>query len=184
MRSYRRPPLGTHRRIVRRGGGSRALVQGRCGKPLVVADVAGVGELYEALLTAWNDRDARRYSSLFADDASVVGFDGSCVETAAGIEGHLAGIFTDHQTARYVWIVREVRTLGDTAALLRAVVGMVPSGEADLAPAANAIQSLTAVHDGRAWRIAHFQNTPAAFHGRPDEAEELTRELRASMTKA
>jgi hypothetical protein len=32
--------------------------------------------------------------------------------------------------------------------------------------------------DGQ-WRVALYQNTPAAFHGRPDLSEALTAELRA-----
>ena len=32
------------------------------------------------------------------------------------------------------------------------------------------------------WRAAMFQNTPAAFHGRPDEVKKLTDELRASRS--
>jgi len=147
-------------------------------------DVAGVAELYESLLKAWNESDARKYSGLFADDASLVGFDGTCVETPGAIEEHLAHIFGDHRVARYVWIVREIRPLGSTAALLRAVVGMVPPGEVELAPPANAIQSLVAIEDSGSWRIAHFQNTPAAFHGRPEAVEELTEELRAAMTSS
>ena len=54
---------------------------------------------------------------------------------------------------------------------------MVAPGTSDLNPAVNAIQSLVLIErDGTLW-IALFQNTPAAFHGRPDASEALTREL-------
>lgn len=71
-----------------------------------------------------------------------------------------------------------MRALGQDVALLRAVAGLLPHGQADLNPAANAIQSLVAVRRDGAWRIALFQNTPAQFHGRPELAEQLTAELR------
>ena len=70
-----------------------------------------------------------------------------------------------------------MRFLSTDIALLRAVVGMVPPGQNDINPVVNAIQSLVAVKDKDIWRIALFQNTPAQFHGRPELAEELTKEL-------
>jgi uncharacterized protein (TIGR02246 family) len=134
-------------------------------------------ELYEGLLTAWNRRDAKAYADLFADDASLVGFDGSQI-SGAEVEAHLAGIFADHQPATYAWKVREVKTLGDDVVLLRAIVGMVPPGQTELNPATNAVQSLVAV-DGR---IVLFQNTPAQYHGRPELVEAHTAEIREVLT--
>jgi uncharacterized protein (TIGR02246 family) len=61
-----------------------------------------------------------------------------------------------------------VRPLGPGVALLRAVPGMVPPGQSDINPAVNAMQSLVAAHRDGAWRIELFQNTPAAFYGRPE----------------
>ena len=45
----------------------------------------------------------------------------------------------------------------------------------------NSIQSLVAVETGDGWRAAHLQTTPAAFHGRPEAADELDAELRAVL---
>ncbi len=55
---------------------------------------------------------------------------------------------------------------------------MHPPDQKEINPAANAIQSLVAVRASSGWRIAHFQNTPAQFHGRPELADALTEELR------
>jgi uncharacterized protein (TIGR02246 family) len=138
--------------------------------------------LFENLLDRWNERDASGYAALFADDGSLVGFDGSPIETAAAIAKHLESIFTDHQPATYVAKVREVRSLGPDTVLLRAVAGMIPPGADDIKPEVNAIQALVAVRRDGAWRVAHFQNTPAAFHGRPDAVQALTAELQ-SLTR-
>ncbi len=140
-----------------------------------------VRDLYQTLIDGWNRRDAAAMARLFGDEGSVVGFDGSQMNGPAEIGSVLGRIFADHPTPAYVTIVREVRTLGTDAALLRAVVGMVPPGGADLNPAVNAIQSLVAARRDGQWRIELFQNTPAAFHGRPQEAEALTAELRAAL---
>ena len=45
----------------------------------------------------------------------------------------------------------------------------------------NAIQSLVMVADGAVMKIALLHNTPAAFHGRPQVAEQLTQELTAVL---
>jgi len=137
----------------------------------------GVLTLYQQLLEAWNDRSAVRFADVFSEDGSVVGFDGSAMNGRAEIRGSLEGIFGTHQTARYVAKVREIRRLGSDILLVRAVVGMVPPGKAELNPGVNAIQSLVAAGRGADMRIALLHNTPAAFHGRPELAEELTREL-------
>lgn len=142
-----------------------------------------VRALHAGLLAHWDARDASSYADLFAEDGSLVGFDGSIVDGREAIAAHIAEVFATHPTASYVAIVREVRPLGDVAALLRAVAGLVPPGQQDINPAVNAVQSLVAVRREAGWRAALFQNTPAAFHGRPDLAEALTAELRAELTR-
>ena len=54
---------------------------------------------------------------------------------------------------------------------------MVPPGKEELNPAVNAIQSLVVVGQEPDMKIALLQNTPAAFHGRPELAQQLTSEL-------
>jgi|SRR3954465_4720894 uncharacterized protein (TIGR02246 family) len=141
-------------------------------------DTADLGALYQQLLDGWNQRDAAAYAALFAEDASVIGFDGSQMNGRAEIATQIGQIFADHPTSRYIGKIREVRLLTPDAAILRAVVGMVPPGQSDLKPDVNAIQSLVAARNAGQWRIALFQNTPARFDGRPELAQQLTDELR------
>ena len=137
-----------------------------------------IRSLYHELLAAWNRRSAEDFASLFSEDGNTVGFDGSMYNGRSEIESNLRPIFADHPTAAFVAKVREVRLLTPEVAVLRAVAGMVPPGQSDIKPEVNAIQTLVAaMQDGR-WRIAVFQNTPAAFHGRPELSEALTEELR------
>jgi uncharacterized protein (TIGR02246 family) len=138
---------------------------------------AAVVALYTRLLEAWNQRDAMAFAAQFADDGSTVGFDGSPLDGRAAIATELGRIFADHTPATYVARVREVRTLGSGAVLLRAVAGMVPPNASAVKPDVNAIQSLVAIADGGAPRIALYQNTPAQFHGRPEMVKRLTAEL-------
>ena len=143
-----------------------------------------VRELYRQILETWNKRNARDYALLFASDGSLVGFDGSQVNGQLDIGAHLTEVFMHHQTPRYVSIVSEARMLGTDVALLRASAGLVPPDKDDIDPALNAIQSMVAVRRGGTWKIALFQNTPAAFHQRPELAKQLTEELRAKLAEA
>jgi uncharacterized protein (TIGR02246 family) len=141
-------------------------------------------DLYERLIQTWNRRNARDYALLFASNASIVGFDGSQVNGQMEIGAHLSEIFSHHQTASYVTIVREVRSIASDVTLLRANAGMVPPGKADMSPEMNAVQSMVAVRKSGKWEIALFQNTPAAFHERPELSKKLTDELRAVLRQA
>ncbi|HEY4306303.1 MAG TPA: SgcJ/EcaC family oxidoreductase [Gemmatimonadaceae bacterium] len=145
------------------------------------SDAQRAAVIYASLLEAWNSQDAVGFAALFADDADVTGFDGSQMSGRAQIEIELSAIFANHRTASYVAKVREVRSLAPTAILLRAIVGMIPPGASAVKADINAIQSVVFVRDEASTdlRIAHFQNTPAAFHGRPELVETMTRELAA-----
>jgi uncharacterized protein (TIGR02246 family) len=144
-------------------------------------DEAVVRVLYHKLLDRWNDRDAAGFAALFAEDGSVVGFDGSQVNGRAQIAAHLSGIFAEHEVPAFVGIVREVRQLDPDVELLRAVAGMVSPGHASIHPDTNAVQSLVALRSRGEWRIALFHNTPAALHGRDAERQALTDELQQAF---
>ena len=133
--------------------------------------------LYDALIDAWNRRNADQYAELFEDDGAIVGFDGSEVVGREEIRAHLAAIFKDHPTASYIAKVREVRDFGEVA-MLRAVAGMIPPGGGDLMPERHAVQTLVARE-----RIVLFQNTPAQFDGRPEAVEALTEELQNEVAR-
>jgi len=142
-----------------------------------VSDIVSTLSVYQQLLEAWNRQDADAFAALFAEDGSCIGFDGSQMNGQAEIAATLRGIFGHHQTAAYVARVRETRSLAPGVTLIRAVAGMVPPGQSTLNPAVNAVQTVVVITRAGGARIALLHNTPAAFHGRPELAEQLTREL-------
>ena len=83
------------------------------------------------------------------------------MESRAQIESRVGPDLADHVTAPYVARSKACDSLAPQVAVLRAKVGMVPPGQTELNPAANALQTLTAVNDDGKWRIAVFQNTPS-----------------------
>jgi uncharacterized protein (TIGR02246 family) len=139
-----------------------------------------VYSLYRALLKAWNQQNAKNFASLFQPGARSIGFDGSIMTGPAEIESTLAKIFHDHPTAFFIGKVKNLQRIQDIA-ILMAYVGMVPRGYEDINPNVNAIQTLVAAKSQGSWKIVSFQNTPAAFHGRPEEAEKISAELRESL---
>jgi uncharacterized protein (TIGR02246 family) len=145
-------------------------------EPSSTVDLA-VRTLYRRLLDRWNQHDADGFAACFAADGSIVGFDGSQVNGREAVRSHLRQIFADHVTSADVALVRQVRLLAPGVALLRGVAGMAPPGQRQLNPAVNAVQTLVAVEREGHWQIALFQNTPAQFHGRPEETRRLTDEL-------
>lgn len=146
-----------------------------------INDEAAVRALHQAMLDMWNQRNAAGMAALYQPFATVVGFDGSQHTSAAELGTTMANIFAHHPTGSYVGRVRQVRFLGSDTAMLLAVVGMVPAGKKELNPALNAVQSMVAQREEGGWRIALFQNTPAAYHGRPEAVEALTSELKTLL---
>jgi uncharacterized protein (TIGR02246 family) len=140
-----------------------------------------IRSLYQQWLDEWNKNNASGMAALVAQEGTIIGFDGSQMKGPAEVNSALGQIFSDHKTAAYIGIVREVRFLAPQVALLRAVVGMVTPGTSDINAAVNAVQTLVTTREQGQWRIALFQNTPAAFHGRPDLSEQLTAELRSAL---
>ncbi len=141
-------------------------------------DESQVRALYQQLLDSWNQRNADAFAALFDEDSDIIGFDGSQMKGRVEIASTLRQLFADHFTAPYLSKIKEVRLLKPDVALLRAIVGMVPSGQSDFNPQLNALQTLIAVKRDGQWRIALFQNTPAQFHGRPELVQQMTEELR------
>lgn len=140
-------------------------------------------QLYRNWITCWNNKDAAAMRELLAEAAYMIGFDGSQMDGAKEIESTLADIFSQYPTGLFVPVIKEVRFLSNSVAMLRAAAGMVPRGYDDINPNVNAFQTLVATLNEGEWEISLFQNTPAAFHGQPEKAQELSAELRAELKK-
>ena len=142
-----------------------------------------IKELYFSLLDNWNNQNAKGFAQLFSTDGYTIGFDGSHMNGQKEIEVELKRIFANHKVSSYVSIVRDIRKLSDSVYLLRAVAGMFPPGNTQINPKVNAIQTLIAKNENDQFKISLFQNTPAAFHERPELSEALTRELQEEINR-
>lgn len=148
---------------------------------LTASDEERIRALYSDLLRAWNRRDAEGFAACLTEDATIVGFDGTIVETRPAVARHLGAIFANHETPIYVQIVQRVRFLSADVALVRGAAGMPSLLTGQINPTLNSVQTLLVVRRDDAWRIALFQNTPAQFHGRPDLVASMTEELQRQL---
>ena len=138
-----------------------------------------VTALYAKLIAGWNAKDGEVMAEPFAEDGTIIGFDGSISSGKETIGAEMSNIFGHHETARYAVKVQSVRPLGPQAMILRAIAGLVPPGQTAINSETNSHQTLIAEAQQGQWRIVLFQNTAAQFHGRPQLVEEMTRELQA-----
>ena len=140
-----------------------------------------VRSLFDKLIDGWNLKNAKAYADVFTDDANVIGFDGSQMNGRQAIEQELSQIFQSFPTGEFTTVIEEVRMVSPNTIILRALAGMIPRGYTDINPNVNAIQTLVATEDKGAWKVALFQNTPAAFHGRPELQQEVSSKLRETL---
>lgn len=144
-----------------------------------VLETNQIKELYQRLIDAWNKRDASGMAELFVDEGEMIGFDGSLASGSKGVFSQLEPIFATYPTPPFISKIKDVRLLNaDNAAIVRAIVGMVPPGRKELEPSLNAHQTLIAVKIEGKWLIELFQNTPARYDGRPELIEQMTNELK------
>ncbi len=144
--------------------------------------LAEVSALYHDLLAAWNARDANAMANCFLPDGLSVGFDGSSMRGREVIETQLRAIWADHQTPAYTGLVQDVRLISDDVAVLSAVSGLAAEDAPEINAALSSMQAMTARNTPDGWRVALWQNTPAAFHGRDEDRDALTRELNTART--
>ncbi len=139
---------------------------------------AQIQELYERLIAEWNARSGAGMASLFAQDGTMIGFDGSTIENAANIELSFNAIFASYATPPFVSRVNRIRFLTPDIAVLQAIAGMAPTEQKVANELLNSVQTLIAQRKGKEWRIALLQNTPAAFHGHPELRARASEELK------
>ena len=143
---------------------------------------AQIRALYAGFLDGWNRRSGAAVAAGFADDGDIVGYDGTHHHGRLAIAADLRQIFTSHETASYVAVIRSVRPVAPGVALLLAHAGMIPPGANDVDPRFHTLHTVVAVDEGGGrWRMSLLQATPAAWHQHPEAREALTEELRGLL---
>jgi uncharacterized protein (TIGR02246 family) len=144
---------------------------------------AKIRSLYFQMIDGWNKGNGYLFASPFAQDGDLVGFDGTHIKGRQQIASfHQQLLDTYVKGSRLVGKIRDVRFLTPKVAIMHAVGGTIMKGQTDLEPERNSIHTLVLKkgNDDK-WYVAAFQNTRAQFIGRPEMANELTKELREEL---
>jgi uncharacterized protein (TIGR02246 family) len=134
-------------------------------------------------MNGWNSGSGKVFATPFAENGDLVGFDGTHLKGRQEIDSFHQQLFDTYvKGSRLVRRMRSVRFLMPDVAIMYAVSGTIMSGQTDIEPERNSVQTLVAMKDsGRKWWLVAFQNTRAQYFGRPEQSQALTEELRGLL---
>jgi uncharacterized protein (TIGR02246 family) len=140
--------------------------------------------LYLQMIDGWNKGDGDVFAAPFAEDADLVGFDGTHLkrrQEIASFHQHLFDTFV--KGSRLIGKVRGIRFLTPDVAIMHSVGGTIMAGQSDIESERNSVHTIvTKKGDTNSqWRIIAFQNTRAQYIGRPEMVEALTEDLRQEL---
>ena len=119
-----------------------------------------IRSLHEGLLDGWNQGSGEAFAAGFADDAHLVGFDGTILRGRQQIaEVHQQLFDRWLRSSRLVGGETNVRFLGPDAAVVLTVGGTIMRGKSKPAPERDSIQTLVAERGADGWSFVSFQNT-------------------------
>jgi uncharacterized protein (TIGR02246 family) len=124
------------------------------------ADEQALHGLLEQLLDGWNQEDADKFASPFAEDGSFVAFDGTRLDGRAQIAEFHRPLFKTHlKGMRLSGFVDQCRFVAPDVAILQSLGSTAL--RAHEAPAAHrdSVQTLVCLKQRGKWAIAAFQNT-------------------------
>jgi uncharacterized protein (TIGR02246 family) len=145
---------------------------------------SAIHTLYLQMIDGWNRGNGEAFATPFAEDADLVGFDGTHLKGRQEIASFHQNLFdTFVKGSRLIGKVRSVRFITPDIAIMHAVGGTIMPGQSDIEPERNSVHTII-VKRGDAigrWHIVAFQNTRAQYVGRPNLVEALTDELRREL---
>ena len=146
------------------------------------ADETFIRALYQQLIDGWNQGNGEAFAAPFAENADLVGFDGTHLKGRREIASFHQQLFDAYVKGTHmVGKVKSVRFLTPNVAIMHTASGTVMPGQQDLEPSRNSVQTLVATkYDGQ-WHFVAFQNTRAQFLNRPEMGQELMDELRKEL---
>jgi uncharacterized protein (TIGR02246 family) len=142
-------------------------------------DTDAIRELYRQVMDGWNRGSGEGFAAPFADDGEQVAFDGTRFHGRQQIAEFHQMLFDRFLGgSRLIGKITDIRFLRPDVALAHAIGGTVMPGQTDLEPSRNSVQTLVAVKDNGAWRLASLHNSRAEFVSQPEAAAAMTEELR------
>lgn len=124
------------------------------------ADKAAVASVPGRIVAAWARHDAKAFADVFTPDGTMI-LPGFYRKGAAEIEAFMVGAFEGpFKGTQVTGTPIDLRFLGDDAAVVVTVGGVLAAGETELADE-RAIRAtwVIARHEGE-WKLAAYQNSP------------------------
>ncbi|SEF33259.1 conserved hypothetical protein [Amycolatopsis pretoriensis] len=131
------------------------------GTSTVATEQAAAAAVPQRIVAAWAGNDAKAFSEVFTEDGTMALPGGIFVKGRAAIQEFMAaGYAGPYKGTRVHGDPVDIRFLGEEAAVVVTVGGVLAPGETEVSPerAVRAIWVL-AKQDG-AWQLAAYQNTP------------------------
>src|SRR5918995_512022 len=145
---------------------------------------SAIRALYFRMIEGWNKGDGDVFAAPFAEDADLVGFDGTHLKGRQEIASFHQRLFdTFVKGSRLIGKVRNVQFLTPGVAIMHAVGGTIMAGQSDIESERNSVHMIVAKKDNVSsqWQIVAFQNTRAQYIGKPDMVQALTEDLRREL---
>jgi uncharacterized protein (TIGR02246 family) len=99
-------------------------------------------------MNGWNSGSGKVFATPFAENGDLVGFDGTHLKGRQEIDSFHQQLFDTYvKGSRLVGRMRSVRFLMPDVAIMYAVSGTIMSGQTDIEPERNSVQTLVAMKD-------------------------------------
>jgi uncharacterized protein (TIGR02246 family) len=116
--------------------------------------------LYQGVMDGWSRGSGADFAAGWADEAQLIGFDGTHLRGRAEIEWFHEPLFQTHlKGTRLVGEVTQVEFPAPDVAVLHARGGTIMPGDALPTPERDSLQTLVAVRRDGEWQLLAFQNT-------------------------
>lgn len=136
--------------------------------------------LFKELQAAWLNRNGRNFAACFANDGTLIAFDGTYVKGKSEIYRYVQELFRVEQDLLYQSVPVELKRLTPTIVLFRCHTGKIRRETNRIRD--ERMAHLTLLLQKKAvWEIVLMQYTPASFETYPKMRTSFQYELEESM---
>jgi uncharacterized protein (TIGR02246 family) len=131
------------------------------GTPVTVDDASAVRDVLNGIVEAWADNDADAFARFYAEDTSVVLPGGVYHRNRDELRSYMAAAFTGpFKGSRSMDEQESVRILGDDAAVVVSLSGVMMPGETEVPAERLRRATWVLAKRGGTWSVESYHNSP------------------------